>query len=296
MAVRLGLCATALALLATGCTGADGSPPEAPPGPPTRQQTQTVAADELVAGVIQLRHEEGTDTIHVRVYNNGPADVEVAHVRLAGPALASDDLPVRDEDRVLEPRTFLSAPGQHSAPACDFADEPGRVKVVGPDGQVSTIGVDADGQAELDRLSGRLCGEQRVAGTADITFAPTWRTVRVDGLEALRGSIVLRRPAGGGSADPLTVTSLGASVLLRFETAAGVLPYRLGPDQQSGRIPITLVPSMRCDEHGLSQSQQTYLLGVTVAMAGHDDVRLVLTPDRRTQARGFAAIRSACGL
>jgi hypothetical protein len=269
-----------VAALATlpGCT-ADTAP--APPAEPS-----------LTASVLQLRHEEATPTVHLHLVNTGDEPVDVASLRLGGPALSTPEAePVPDDAHVLEPGELLTAPAEHEPPDCAAPDAPGVLVATLADGTSLEVGLDADGQQLVDWLVDGICGVQRLEESVRVRFLPRWRPGTVDGRAAMVGTLAIDRRGDGPAVEVLGVRG---SVLL--DLVMRPPSFTLPVAQDSARLEVALVPAGRCDGHALSQSRQTFLLSVFAQLAGEHEQRLVLPPRPAVQDRVLAQVRRSCGV
>lgn len=272
---------SAAVLLCAACS----TPPAAP---------EPEAGPDVAASVVQLRHEEPTTALHVRVMNIGDEPVEVARVGLAGPSLRSAPTPpVVLESGLIRPGEMMTAPGTYEPPDCAAAGEPAVAAVVLADGRHVEAAVDAAGQLVVDRIVSRLCLVEEVAEAVDLRLLSRWRPDTVDGEPVLAGTLAADRVPDGSGAT-VRITLLTGSVLIDFAAAPAALPVDVGDDPV--RVPVTLGPTGRCDEHALSQSQQTFQLSTYVELDGAAEQRLVTVPDLRTQRELQRLIRLRCGL
>jgi hypothetical protein len=280
------------------CTGGDGD--AQPGGPEPRGQSSNatgarVGPPELRASVLQLRHEEGTATVHLHLTNTGSEPVEIASVRLGGPALTSAEAtPVVDEARTIQPGQLMTAPGAYEPPRCDAPQQPATLTVTLADGEELAVPMDGDGQQLVDRLVERDCGLARIEESVRIRFLPGWRIRTVDGSRAMVGTLALDRRLDGSGA--LEVMGVRGSVLLDFGLLRARQSYTMRPDDDSARLPVVLVPAGRCDGHALGQSRQTFLLSVFVQLQGQAEQRLILSPTLAVQDRVLALVSRDCGV
>jgi len=271
-------------LLCTACSASDSEPPAPERTPPA----------DVAASVVQLRHEEGSTTLHVRIINTGEDTVDVARAGLSGPALRSAPTPpVVPESGLIGPGELMTAPGTFGQPDCSREDEPAVATAVLGDGSRLEVAVDGEGQIVVDRIVSRLCIVERVAEAVDLRMLTDWRRTTVDGVPALAGTLAADRVTDGSGAD-VRVTQLLGSVLLNLEAARGSLPVDVS--DTSVRVPVTLSPAGRCEAHALSQSQQTFQLSTYVQLDGGPAERIITVPDQRTQQRAQQLILVTCGL
>jgi hypothetical protein len=244
--------------------------------------------------VLQLRFEEGTPDLHLRLTNSGDSSVQVASVRLAGPLSTPDAVPVVAETRTIAPGAVMTAPTAHEKPRCDAIGEPVTMVATLSDGSATDVELDAAGTEQVDRLVDRLCGLERVAESVRIRFLPSWRTSSSAGRPALVGTLALDRQ--GDASRDLDVVGVRGSVLLEFSLQASRDDTSLSGDERSARLPVTLMPTGRCDGHALSQSQQTFLLSVFLRLEGESEQALIVSPGTGVRDRAMSLVRRGCGV
>jgi hypothetical protein len=274
------------------CTGGDDGS-----GSPSAPSTNGArpAATSLRASLLQLRHEEGTTTVHLHLTNTGSEPVEIDSVRLGGPALTSAEAtPVVDAARTIAPGELMTAPGAYEPPNCAAPDRPAVLAVALADGQTLQVPMDTDGQQLVSSLVGRDCGLRRIKESVRIRFLPDWRLRTVVGSPAMAGTLALDRR--DGASGTLEVVGVRGSVLLDFELLRARQSFTLSPDDDAARLPVALRPAGRCDGHALGQSRQTFLLSVFVQQEGQAEQRLILTPAPDVQDRVLAMVSRACGV
>lgn len=262
--------------------------------PSTPDPEQAEADADVTASVVQLRFEEGSTRLHVRVVNTGADIVEVARAGLAGPSLRSAPTPpVVRESGLIAPGEMMTAPGTFEPPDCSHEGEPAVASVVLADGRQLQAAVDGAGQLVVDQIVARLCIVERVAQSVDLRLLPDWQRTTVGGRPALAGTLAMDRVPDGSGAD-VRVTLLLGSVLVNLAAADGWLPVEVA--DAPVRVPVTLSPTGRCDPHALAESKQTFQLSTYVELDGAPEQRLITVPDLRTQRRVQQLIRVACGL
>ncbi|WP_156384181.1 hypothetical protein [Marmoricola sp. Leaf446] len=293
----------ALALLG-GCGGSpdassspDASDPAAPSGRPSPGRTVTARPDPLPAGVrlsfVQQRFDEGTRRAGVRVANGEPRAMRVVSVGVDWAAYplrlhrVDYDVPGRS---VVDLRYLL--PRAACAPAAG-RDRPTGVAVVREGGRNRTLRrpVDAEGRRFLDRLWRADCDARTLRRAVSVSYADRWTRDRTagDGLAAaLDGSLVLRRRGG---TQPVRVDQVQGSVLMDL-TLTG--PTTLPADADGAALPLRLRPG-RCDEHGRSQSTQTFVWRVWLAVGDAEPRARVVSPTPAQQDRLLAFLDEACG-
>lgn len=243
---------------------------------------------------MQLRHEENSTTLHVRIINAGDDPVQLTRAGLAGPSLHSAPTPpVVPETARVAPGEFMTAPGVFDPPDCAREGDPAVATALLDDGTELEVPVDTEGQLVVDRIVSRLCLVERVAAAVDLRLLTDWQRTTVDGEPVLSGTLAVDRLVGGSGAD-VRVTQLLGSVLLNLDAAPGALPVDVSDEPV--RVPVTLSATGRCDAHALASSQQTFQLSTYVRVDGGPEQRIITVPDRPTQRRSQQVIRIACGL
>lgn len=280
--------------LVVGCSGGADRPSSAEPSPSGR--TVTARPDPLPRGValsfVQQRFDEGTRRAGVRVTNGGGAALRVRSVGIdwAGFPLrlhrVDYDVPGRS---VVDLRYLL--PDADCAPAAGRGPATG-VAVVREAGRTRTLRrpVDAEGQRFLLRLWRSACDARALRRAVEVSYADRWvRDTAGDGLSAaLDGALVLRRRSGG---EPVRVDQVQGSVLMDL-TLPGDTSLDPGVDRVA--LPLRVRPG-RCDEHGRSQSTQTFVWRVWLAVGDAEPRARVVTPTPAQQARLLAFLGAACG-
>jgi len=190
-------------------------------------------------------------------------------------------------EATLQPRQTIDLRMIMPRPTCDAPGAP-AYGLVTLNGQAVRMRIDASGQGYLTRMWRRACDEQAVTEAVGIDYTGPWRTVRTLGYDALQGRVRLTRRAG----DPaVTLTELTGSVLFELHTGGALT---LAPGQRSTSRPVVFVPG-RCDSHGLSQSQQTFVFRATLRLDGGRRMRVYAEPGRRARSEANAMLRRECG-
>ncbi len=280
--------------LVVGCGGGPDRPASAEP---SQSRTVTARPDPLPPGValsfVQQRFDEGTRRAGVRVTNGGEAALRVRSVGIdwVGFPLrlhrVDYDVPGRS---VVDLRYLL--PDADCAPAAGRAPATG-VAVVREAGRTRTLRrpVDAEGRRFLLRLWRSACDARALRRAVEVSYADRW--VRDDsagdGLSAaLDGALVLRRRSGE---EPVRVDQVQGSVLMDLTLPGGT---SLDPGADRAALPLRVRPG-RCDEHGRSQSTQTFVWRVWLAVGDAAPRARVVTPTPAQQARLLTFLDSACG-
>lgn len=278
------------ALLAGSCTA--DPPPRAAP-------TTGPGADRLVASVVQQRLDEGTRRIGIEVSTGPATSMHVVGARLESPGFRP--VPVAAKDTLFAPRQTIDLTTTFGAARCSGVDPTDglsvRLDLQTADGE-STVHLPVTGRGAglVRRLHRSSCAEAALRRAAPVSYGGPFVRAVVAGETVLAGDLVLRRPATGGSGDPVMVESLGGSVL--FEVA----PLRagrgttssLGPDEQVLRLPVRIGSTGRCDQHARSQSTQTFLFSVYVSVGPRAQHREILVPPARLQRRSLALLDDVC--
>lgn len=290
------LVALLLATLVGGCGGSPDTSADRATASPTQRRTVTVRPEPMPAGVglsfVQQRVDEGTRRAGVRVSNGDTDPLRVVAVGIdwAGYPLrlhrVAYDVPGRSvvDLRYLLPRARCDVDAASRAPT--------GVAVVRRAGRLRTLRrqVDAEGRRFLDRLWRTDCDARALRRAVRVSYADRWVRDRDagDGLAAeLDGALVLRRRSGEA---PVRVDQVQGSVLMDL-AVTGPATLRAGAERVS--VPVR-VRTGRCDEHGRSQSQQTFVWRVWLAVGDAEPRARVLTPTPRQQRRLLAFLDAAC--
>jgi hypothetical protein len=274
----------------------DDAPGEVASSPTEPTESPDDTSPSLRPSLIQVRSDEGTRTVALRVTNTGDDSFTVDAIRLVWPGVP---------ETAWTPKGSVFAPGQaidlkiqYGDPDCNgYPALPQRPPVVQLriDGvaEVVTEPLDSAGAAWLRRLYVDECREQVLRAIVDVRLAGPWTRVELAGTPYLRGWVDLERV--GDSREPVTVTSVFGSILLAFEAVdAGRPVATLDGAQQSLRIPVRIGSSNRCDDHGLSGATQTFLLSVFVRHGTTPVQRLIVTPPVSVQDRALDVAHDAC--
>ncbi|WP_445257190.1 hypothetical protein [Nocardioides aurantiacus] len=287
----------ALGLL-VGCGGApSAAPSSSPSGGPYSDSTVTARPDPMPSGVglsfVQQRFDEGSRRAGVRVSNGDDASLRVVSVGIewAGFPLrlqrAAYDVPGRTvvDLRYRLPRAACT-PAAAAAPATGVA-------VVRQAGRLRTLRrpVDAEGRRFLERLWRSDCDARALRRAVSVSYADRWTRdpAAGDGLSAaLDGALVLERRSG---AEPVHVDQVQGSVLMDLALPG---PVTLAGDADRVVLPLRVRPG-RCDEHGRSQSTQTFVWRVWLVVGDAEPRARVVTPTPAQQDRLLAFLDAACG-
>jgi hypothetical protein len=151
--------------------------------------------------------------------------------------------------------------------------------------------VDAEGQRFLLRLWRSACDARALRRAVEVSYADRWvrDPAAGDGLAAaLDGALVLRRRSGAAA---VRVDQVRGSVLMDLSLTGGT---SLHPGANRVALPLRVRPG-RCDDHGRSQSTQTFVWRVWLAVGDAAPRARVVTPTPAQQERLLAFLDAACG-
>jgi hypothetical protein len=150
----------------------------------------------------------------------------------------------------------------------------------------------ADGTRFLTRLWRTTCNERRIRQAASVSYGNSWSEEGTGLPAVLHGRLLLTRPEGGQSfSGAVTVDQVQGSVLFELSTPGGtMLPE--GASQVS--LPLDISPG-RCDQHGRSQSTQSFVFRVWLRLADGEPLAEIVQPTRAQQDRLLAFLDHACG-
>lgn len=281
----------AAVLAACGGQSPGKAGPSSPTARPSLHRTITITPDPVPKGIhlsfTQQRLDEGTRRSNVTVINGTHRILHVTRVGVDWPGYPGKPqriaYPVPGQLtidlRYLLPRADCSA-SAGAAPAYAVVTTPRR-----------TIrrAMPAEGERFLTRLWRTTCNERRIRRAATISFGPSdsW-TEEGHGLDAvLHARLLLTR---GVRAEPVRVDQVQGSVLFELRTPGGTM-LPTGVSQAS--LPLDASPG-RCDQHGRSQSTQTFVWRVWLELADGEPIAQIVQPDERQQARLLAFLDRAC--
>jgi hypothetical protein len=275
-----------------GC--ADDSPPAA----------GAVEVPGLSATLEQYREDEIQGLISVKTSNKSTSDVEFHDLRLEWAGLADTDPLVRSttvspgvtyDIRVVQGDAVCGdPPSADGAPPADAAVAVGNASIDGADPVLVAMPVE-DPQAILPKVYRRSCQDQRLTWAADLRFGDRWTpSTTASGDPAVLGTIELDRR---GSDEPLTVTEINGSVLLRISAVSPSAPVAvLEPGQESASIPIQIEQSGNCAAHALAESKKTFIIPMGFAVGDDEPTSYVITFDDPTKELLNDMINESCGL
>jgi hypothetical protein len=148
--------------------------------------------------------------------------------------------------------------------------------------------LDAEGRRFLLRLWRGVCDELRIARIVSFRWGDRWVTEGRGETSVLHGRLILTR--GDDAATGVRVTSLKGSVLFDVRlSGADALPAN------TSRSSLAVeVRRGRCDQHGRSQSTQTFVWRIFVEIGDEPSVARVVPPDPTQQARLLGFLDHAC--
>lgn len=275
-------------------SGCGSQAPEAskPRARPSMHRTITVLPDPLPKGIhlsfTQQRLDEGSNRANVTVINGTHRILHVTGVGVDWPGYPGKPqrihYPVPGQLtidlRYRLPRAVCST-SAGSSPAYAVVTTPRR-----------TIrrAMPAEGVRFLTRLWRTTCNERRIRRAATISFAASNRWTEAGRAlgAVLHARLLLTRRA---TAVSVSVDQVQGSVLFDLRTPGGTM-LPAGASQVS--LPLDISPG-RCDQHGRSQSQQTFVWRVWLKLADGEPIAQLVEPDLRQQARLLAFLDHACG-
>lgn len=274
--------AAALASCSSG-TSDDASPPG------STDRTLVVTPDPLPPVVAlsftQQRIREGTRQARVRIANGTDHALRVTRIGLDWPGYPG---PLQRQPYTVPSGQVIDLP--YRLPRADCAAAAGRAPmhaaVITRDGREIRRPLEADGVRFLRRIWQNECDTRRVRRSVRLTWDVSGTAAATEsgsGLTAERRVHLVLTRVGGR--DPVRVEQLQGSVLYEL-TTSGADALTAGSARL--RVPVAVTPG-RCDEHGRSQSTQTWGWRVWVSLAGGEP-RAVLVPPRppqRTVLLGF---------
>jgi hypothetical protein len=282
-------------LFAAACSGDTSG---APPSPPSRSTTTQPPPTPVRfhATLLQYRPDEGTNRVEVELTNRGKGPVTVRAVRISWAGVRH--APRTPKDTTYAAGQTIDLTTTYGIAVCGQTlptDGP-RAVVTLDDGRTVEMALDRHGSDMLKRFRGHDCALQRLHATASVSLGTTFHSVRVGGTEYLRGSLVLRRPADGDDSTAVTVSTLTGSVLLTFTAPpTSPLPATLQPGEDEIDVPVLIGSTFRCDDHGRSQSTQTFLLSAYVRLGTDRGLdRVIVVPDAHLRAQAQALMERAC--
>jgi len=266
-----------LVLLAAGCSADEPAPGELEDGPPPG----------VSMSVTQLLPDEGTSKALLRVTNESDARLIVSGTGLDWSGYGGAFLQPQDDElapgQTLDLRTLLPAE------VCDAGEETVLGVLETDRGPVSQP-LTASGEVYLRRLWDKRCFEQTLADQVSISYGPGWE---IDPQrETLEGDLLLRRQGGDLT---VAVTDASGSVLydlgVRREAGPDVESV---PDSPVTRVPLSITPGNRCDEHAIGQATAPFTFQVVISVDGGDSLPVLVVPPVPIQKQAAALLTLHC--
>jgi hypothetical protein len=303
--------------LLAGVAGCDAERPDAAGpaapvvAPDAGAPSSTAARDEeaiqipgLTATLEQYREDEIQGLMSVQTSNRSSSTVQFRDLRLRWPGLATTEPYVRSTQ--LSPGVTFDVRVRQGAAVCG---DPPRVDGVPPADAAIAVGIASvdgappvavaipidDERAILPKVYRRSCQEQRLTWAAELRFGDHWApATTASGKPAVLGTLELRRHR---SDEPLTITRINGSVLLRISAVAASDPVvTLDPGQDAASIPITIAQSGNCDAHALIESKKTFIIPIGLAIGEADPMAYVIRFDTPTKQLLNRMINESCGV
>ncbi len=262
-----------LLLVVSGCSAEEPRPTERHDGPPP----------EVSMSVTQLLPDEGTSKALLRVTNesDGPLVVTGTGLDWSGYGEAF----VRPQDDELAAGQTLDLRTTLPAEVCDAGDEPVLGVLETDHGPVSQP-LTASGEVYLRRLWEKRCFEQTLADQVSISYGPGW-TVDEE-RESLDGDLLLRRRSG---TLPVAVTGAAGSVLYDLGVRREVVSR---PASAVTRVPLSITPGNRCDEHAIGQATAPFTFQVVLSVDGGPESVVLVVPPVSVQEQAAALLTLHC--
>jgi hypothetical protein len=258
-------------MLAAGCSAE--RPAERDEAPPP----------EVSISVTQLLPDEGTSKALLRVTNESDSALRVTGTGLDWSGYGERFVRPQDDElaagQTLDLRTLL--PDEK----CDAGNEP-VVAVVETDRGPVSQPLTASGEVYLRRLWEKRCFEQTLADQVSISYAAGWEID--EQRESLDGDLLLRRQGGD-----LTVAVTGAAGSVLHNLAV-VRTVESTPDQPVTRVPLSITPGNRCDEHAIGQATAPFTFQVLINIDGGPDQAVFVVPPVPVQKQASALLRLHC--
>jgi hypothetical protein len=245
--------------------------------------------------LIQVRTDESTRRIAIRVTNTGQETFTVTAIRLVWPALPEAAKTPKDSvfspGRTIDLSTTYGEPDCAGYPQLPPTPPAAEIHLAGTDAVV-TRPLDAHGRQWIERLYADECKAAALHAIADIGLLDQWTRIEVDGRPFLRGWLELDRVGGDQT---VTVDSLFGSVLVGFwPTEPGRPVAVLGSGQERLRVPVLLGAYNRCDDHALAGATQVFLLSVFTHYGTTPEQRIIVSPNKSAQSRALDVVHDAC--
>lgn len=277
-----------LAVLLTACDsqGEAANKPRSSSSP----DLVTIAPEVMPPGVrlsfIQNRFDEGTQRAQVRVLNGSKRPVRVREIGIDWAGFRGG---LQRADYPVPGRSVIDLP--YLLPRADCSARAGRDEMYAvattKDRTVRQV-LPADGVRFLSRVWREECTTRRIERTVDISYDLAGTEEGTE-LEAVRhASLVLTRKRTDRE---VTVDQVQGSVLFELAVSGDL---SLPDDARRTTIALDVSPG-RCDEHGRSQSTQTFVFRVWIRLDDGEPLARVVTPSRGQQTRLLAFLDRACG-
>jgi hypothetical protein len=258
----------------------------------------------LTATLEQYREDEIQGLISVKTTNASSSNIEFRDLRLEWTGLTNNNAHVRATSvppgvrydiRVVQGDAVCGDP-----PDAD-GDPPGDAPVAIGNASIDgaapvTVAVPVDDPREiLPKVYRRSCQDQRVRWAGDLRFGDRWTpSTTPAGEPAVVGTIELERR---GSEEPLTITEINGSVLLRISAVSPSEPIAvLESGQDATTVPILIEQSGNCAAHALAESKKTFIIPIGFAVGEDEPAAYLITFDDATKQLLNAMINESCGL
>ncbi len=261
------------ALLATACSADQPAPGEREDGSPP----------EVSMSVTQLLPDEGTRKALLRVTNESDARLTVSGTGLDWSGYGGEFL--RPQDDELAPGQTLDLRTLLPAEVCDAGEEAVLGVLETDRGPVSQP-LTASGEVYLRRLWNKRCFEQTLADQVSISYASGWAIDPQQ--ETLDGDLLLRRRGGDLT---VAVTEASGSVLYDLGVRREVESV---PDAPITRVPLSITPGNRCDEHAIGQATAPFTFQVVISIDGGDGLPVLVVPPVPVQKQAAALLTLHC--
>jgi hypothetical protein len=216
--------------------------------------------------------------------NGSDQDIDVAQVGLEWPGFPGE---VQDFPYLVGAGLTLDLP--YDLPDPDCAADPGvpAYALVLADQISVQQEIDPAGRRFLDRLWRTACDQKAIAAAAEFGYGDRWRVTGTGEDSVLHGTLVVTRAT---NQDRLRVAQVKGSVLFALE-----LPGQATLDAGAPRVAIPLdITRGRCDEHGRSQSTQTFVWRVWLQIGSNTPISHIVTPTPPQQDHLLAFLDEAC--
>ena len=250
------------------------------------EQPREASADISVQlGFTQLLPDEGTRKGLLRVVNTGDEPLSVTGAGLSWSGYGERF--TRPQDDTLAPGQTLDLHVLLPRADCDAGDEPISGVVQTADG-TRVQPLTGSGQEFLRRLWLRGCQDRLLEDNVRIDYAPGW-TLDLR-RESLDGALVLTRTGGP---EPVTITYGRGSVLYDVELPR---PVRSTPGRDRVRVPMSIRPGNRCDEHAIGQATApfTFRVGVRIGRDDPVDTNVLVPPPLTVQRQATRMLLASC--